>query len=78
MSALPVLNVSYSPGNRPDPSINILNLRATLRWASYDVALFVNNMLDAQPLIMRCCGGYPAMNGTLRPRTVGLSVSWRY
>jgi iron complex outermembrane receptor protein len=74
----------YSPGiNRPDPSINLLNLRATLRWASYDVALFVNNMLDAQPVIMRCCGGYPVVNGTnyattLRPRTVGLSASWRY
>jgi iron complex outermembrane receptor protein len=70
----------YTPGNQPDPSINLLNLSATLRWASYDVALFVNNALDAQPVIMRCCT-YPVFNGTtattLRPRTVGLSACWR-
>jgi hypothetical protein len=39
----------YQPGWRPDPSINILNARATLRWSHFEVATFVNNALNSQP-----------------------------
>jgi hypothetical protein len=57
------------------------NLRAALQWASYDVAFFVNNALDAQPLILRRNEG-PGLAlffaTTLRPRTVSLSARWRF
>ena len=70
------------PGNTPDPSTNLLNLRATFRRASYDVALFVNNALDSRPTILRVppgpSGAPITYATTFRPRTVGLSVSWRY
>jgi len=73
---------AYSaPGNVPDPSTNLVNLRAGLRWAHCDVALFVNNALDAQPTIQRTSGisGSPVFFATtLRPRTVGLSATLRF
>ncbi len=76
-------NVGFSdPGNRPpDPSTNLVNLRATLRWASCDAALFINNALDAHPAIMRRnlgIPGSPFVATTFRPRTVGLSARWRF
>jgi outer membrane receptor protein involved in Fe transport len=70
---------NYFPGNTPDPSTNLLNLRATLQRASYDVGLFVNNALDSRPTILRRYNGPPSAYATIfRPRTVGLSLSWRY
>lgn len=73
---------NYNSGNVPDPSTNLLNLRATFRRASCDVALFVNNALDSRPTILRRYDGpgWPpsAYATTFRPRTVGLSVSGRY
>ena len=73
----------YDPGTRPDPSTNMLNLRAGVRWARFDLALFVNNALDSRPTLGRIPANpyIPAANivaTTLRPRTVGLSGSWRY
>jgi len=73
---------NYLPGNVPDPSTNLLNLRAAFQRANYDVALFANNALDSRPTILRryTGPGWPpsAFATTLRPRTVGLSLSWRY
>jgi outer membrane receptor protein involved in Fe transport len=70
---------NYFPGNTPDPSTNLLNLRATFQRASYDVALFVNNALDSRPTILRRYNGPPsAYATTFRPRTVGLSASWHF
>jgi iron complex outermembrane recepter protein len=71
---------NYTPGNTPDPSTNLLNLRASYQRRSYDVALFVNNVLDSRPTILKsCCGSENAwVAGTFKPRTVGLSASWRY
>jgi len=76
-------SVNYLPGNLPDPSTNLLNLRAALQRANYDVALLVNNALDSRPTILRRYDGPsnwpPApLANTFRPRTVGLSVEWRY
>ena len=73
----------FAPGNRPDPSTNLLNVRASVRWPSFDLAMFVNNALDSQPTL----GHRPAnptipvaniVATTLRPRTVGLSGTWRF
>jgi outer membrane receptor protein involved in Fe transport len=74
-------SVNYSPGKSPDPATNLVNLRATLHWTSYEAALFVNNAFDAQPTIQRTLYGpvYPPTPATtFRPRTVGLSASWRF
>jgi outer membrane receptor protein involved in Fe transport len=69
----------YLPGNTPDPSTNLLNLRAMFRRESYDVALFVNNALDSRPTILRRYNGGPgAYATTFRPRTVGFSASWHF
>jgi outer membrane receptor protein involved in Fe transport len=74
---------NYLPGNTPDPSTNLLNLRAAFQRPSYDVALFVNNALDSRPTILRRYdgpGGWPpgALATTFRPRTMGLSIGLRY
>ena len=75
-------SVNYLPGNVPDPSTNLLNLRATFQRPSWDVALFVNNALDSRPTILKKYDGPGSQPSpyatTFRPRTVGLSVSWRY
>jgi outer membrane receptor protein involved in Fe transport len=71
---------NYSPGNIPDPSTNLLNLRAAFQRANYDVALFVNNALDSRPTILRRNNGGSStvVATTFRPRTVGLSASWHF
>jgi iron complex outermembrane recepter protein len=43
----------FTGGRLPDPSRNVLNLRAELRWTRFEAAAFVNNALDAQPLLWR-------------------------
>jgi hypothetical protein len=63
-----------APGLQPDSSTNELNLRARLRWPSFDVTLFANNALDTQPTL-----GYNGLTArTFRPRTIGLSATWRF
>ena len=70
---------NYSPGNTPDPSTNLLNLRVMFQRPNYDVALFVNNALDSRPTILRRYDNPPiAYATTFRPRTVGLSASWHF
>jgi outer membrane receptor protein involved in Fe transport len=75
-------SLNYAPGNVPDPSTNLLNLRATLQRASYEVGLFVTNAFDSRPTILRRYNGNPwppsAYATTFRPRTVGLSAGWHY
>jgi outer membrane receptor protein involved in Fe transport len=69
----------YTPGLVHDPSINLLNLRGGLRWAHSDLALFVNNALDARPTIQGTNGGFPVFFATtFRPRTIGLSAALRF
>jgi iron complex outermembrane receptor protein len=72
----------YVPGYRPDPATNLLNLRASLRWSRYDAVLFVNNALNAQPTIQLANPTFQVaqnlLAGTFRPRTIGLSGTWRF
>ena len=71
----------YVPGYRPDPATNLLNLRAGIHWRHCDAALFVNNALNALPIIQQTnATGVLSQRldaATFRPRTVGLTVSWR-
>jgi len=73
--------VVYAPARRPNPATNQLDLRATASWRSIDAAVFVNNALNSQPILQR--RSYIASDTlfyatTLRPRTVGLGVNWRF
>jgi hypothetical protein len=73
------------PGSRsvsqPNPSTNVLNLRANVLWPSFGLGLFADNVLDSQPTLGRttgcpwCTVPYAI---TLRPRTVGVTANWRF
>jgi outer membrane receptor protein involved in Fe transport len=76
----PVYSV-HDLGRRPDPSVNILNLRSALSWSHLELALYLDNALDTQPTLTlrnpcRMCTLYYAT--TLRPRTLGLAGTWRF
>jgi outer membrane receptor protein involved in Fe transport len=72
---------AFDPAKRSDPATNVLNLRMTVRWSNFDAALAVDNALDSQPILLlrnafaRSTFFYAT---TLRPRTVSLSLHWRY
>jgi iron complex outermembrane recepter protein len=71
----------YAPDRRPDPSTNLLNARINATWANMDMALFVNNVFDSQPTLLlrnRCCTDTLFYATTFRPRTVGLSTTYRF
>lgn len=72
---------AYTPGRRPNPSINILNLRGALSWSQFELALYLDNALDARPtlLLRNLCGKCTLYYATgLRPRTLGLAGTWRF
>jgi len=73
--------VGYSPTRDANPATNLLNMRAGLQWSRFDVAFFVNNLLDAQPTLLRR-NYYPTdtlyFATTFRPRTIGLSGSVQF
>ena len=81
----------YAPGLQADPATNVLNLRGTLSLmrpalASHserlDVSLFVSNVFDAQPMLLKRNKGADDSSlyyaTTFRPRTVGLTGTWQF
>ena len=83
----------YDPDLKPGPSFNQLDLRLGKSWSGVDVSFFINNALDAAPAIVNPQSthyvGYdfntndpvssPIFSySTLRPRTIGLTASWKY
>ena len=55
--------------------------RAGLRWSTFDAALFVDNIADTHPIVSReqdniAVGSYHDI--TTRPRTFGLTVTYRH
>ncbi|HUO94791.1 MAG TPA: TonB-dependent receptor [Steroidobacteraceae bacterium] len=75
-------SVYYTPGFRPDPSTNFLNVRAVLERPGYDLTVYVSNVFDSRPTIERTT--LNAANGSLfeaatfRSRTLGVAAAWRY
>ena len=66
------------------PQTKNLQLRAGLRWNGYDVSLFAQNLLDQNPVLFK---SRDIANDTtdnlyfargVRPRTVGLTATYRY
>jgi outer membrane receptor protein involved in Fe transport len=74
----------YTPGLTANPAINVVNLRASLLVSGLDVTFFLENALDSQPTLLRrkknrgddVTDLYYAT--TLRPRTAGVSATWRF
>ncbi len=73
-------NIGYDPGALFDPAVNQTNLRIGWRNEAFDISLYANNVFDEAPLLSR----YHDVNAsplyyfrTLRPRTVGLTVTYR-
>jgi iron complex outermembrane receptor protein len=66
------------------PQTRNLQLRAGLRWHGYDVSLFGQNLLDQNPVLFKSRDIANNMTDNLyfargvRPRTVGLTVTYRY
>jgi outer membrane receptor protein involved in Fe transport len=73
----------YSPGP-PDPSVNILNLRAAVTWSGFELAAFLSNALNSHPLLAgrstaaAAFLGGPPIFVTLVPRTLSISGTWRF
>jgi iron complex outermembrane receptor protein len=73
--------IGYDPRFVADPATSILNLKLGLIWSKLDLRLFVNNALDAHPLLQSSAdapGSLPAYAHTLTPRTWGLVGAWRF
>jgi outer membrane receptor protein involved in Fe transport len=73
--------IGYDPKLLGDPAINRLDLQLGLIRGSLIAKLFVNNALNAQPLLQRsddAPGSSLIYAYTLRPRTVGLASSWTF
>ncbi|PEQ12883.1 hypothetical protein B2G71_08530 [Novosphingobium sp. PC22D] len=56
----------------------LVNARIGARFNSVDVSLFANNLLDAAPLINPSRSRYIWQASTFRPRTIGITASYRY
>ena len=73
--------LSYSPALRSNPSTNVLDIRAGGNFDSYEVALFVNNALNAHPSLETYVDAPNSAlfyNTTLRPLTVGLNANVKF
>jgi hypothetical protein len=73
--------IGYDPRLAADPATSVLNLKLGLIWSKLDLQLFVNNALDAHPLLQSSSdapGSLPSYAYTLTPRTWGLLGSWSF
>ena len=63
------------------PKIGTLQVRAGARWNGFDLSLFGRNLTDAHPLIYQSRDTTESdlfVDHSLRPRTVGVTVTYRY
>ncbi|WP_191229322.1 TonB-dependent receptor [Aurantiacibacter xanthus] len=70
----------FDPRSRPDAAYTTINLRVGAEFGNVDASVFVDNLTNASPLF-----GLDAQfnnvvytASSLRPRTLGLTVSYRY
>jgi iron complex outermembrane receptor protein len=65
----------------PDPATNLVSIRAGLTFNKIDLALYVENLLDSHPrlgLNHQDSGTALFEATTFRPRTIGLSATYKY
>ena len=74
-------NGGYDPSALPAPSTNYATFRTGVRWAGYDVSLFIDNLTNAHPDLTRyseVLGNPVHRDFTFRPLTVGITAAYRY
>jgi len=71
----------YDSRLKPVPAFSVVNLRVGARFSDIDLSLFIQNLTDAAPALDLSAGSYydpqDWSNATLRPRTYGLTMTWR-
>jgi hypothetical protein len=73
--------ISYNPGVVGDPAYNVFNTRLGMSVGGFDISVFASNLLNAQPQLSLADSqaGDPRFYAyTLRPRTVGVNVTYRH
>ena len=75
------LSASYDPHLVPDPATNELSARAGANFGNWDLAVFMNNVLDAHPqldLNHQDANTLLFEASSFRPRTTGIEVNYRF
>ena len=77
------LNGTYVPSNVfVPPETNLLSLRAGTKWSDgLDLSVFINNVFDSHPILSQTAAPGPVLflqQSTFRPRTFGLTATYRY
>ncbi len=78
-------NPRYNPDLSPTPNYTTVNVRAGVQIDNYDVSLFIDNLTN-QDVLFNAANSSVFTGGsrqvwtasTIRPRTIGLFVSYRY
>ena len=73
--------IVYDPALVSDPSTNMLNMRAGVRFTHLDLSLFMNNALNSHPQLSleHTNPGDPRFSAvTFRPLTVGVTASVKF
>jgi iron complex outermembrane recepter protein len=71
-------NVSiYDPGAITPQQIQFVSLRAGVVIKKFDVSVFVDNLLDDHPILYQSDTGHVYDDITMRPRTIGVTVTHR-
>jgi outer membrane receptor protein involved in Fe transport len=74
-------SVGYAPEIPPNPATNQVNARAGVDVRSVDLSLFANNLFNSHPLLGRYQDTVASQlftDTTLRPRTIGVTASYRF
>jgi len=78
--SLDPVNASFDPALLPAPATNFLSARASINLGAYNVALFMDNVLNAHPQLTYSheARGDLYQATTFRPRTMGVTATFRY
>jgi iron complex outermembrane recepter protein len=71
----------YAPETPANPAYNQVNARFGLTHSTIDCALFVNNVTNSRPALYRYMDTVTSTlftDRTLRPRTIGLTATYRF
>ncbi|HWY13750.1 MAG TPA: TonB-dependent receptor [Rhizomicrobium sp.] len=75
------LSESFDPALVPDPATNLVSARAGTSFGTWELAAFMNNVLDSHPrldLNHQDANTLLFEASTFRPRTTGVEVTYRY
>ena len=74
-------NGSYDAELLPMVAVNNVSARLGVRFGNFDLSVFANNLLNAQPILAHNRDTSSATlfkDVTVRPRTIGITGSFRY